>query len=118
MDAEDTTTSGKWLTKNALQVLESRYLLRNMSGEIVETPDEMFRRVANSLARIETLYDPQADVVSVAEDFYQAMLQLEFLPNTPTLMNAGTGIGQLSACFVIPVPDSTEGIFDAVKYMA
>jgi ribonucleoside-diphosphate reductase alpha chain len=118
LDVENESPSEKWLTKNALQVLESRYLLRNMSGEIVETPDEMFHRVANSLARIETIYDPRADVVSTAHDFYQAMRQLEFLPNSPTLMNAGTGIGQLSACFVIPVPDSTEGIFDAVKYMA
>jgi ribonucleoside-diphosphate reductase alpha chain len=106
------------LTKNALQVLRSRYLLKNMRGEIIETPEGMFRRVAEAIAKVETIYDPKADAQALAEKFYMAMRSLEFLPNTPTLMNAGTEIGQLSACFVIPVPDSTEGIFDSVKYMA
>ena len=94
--------------KNALAILEKRYLLRDRSGKIVETPDQLFQRVAKNVAAS----------LKEQKQFYQLLSQLEFLPNTPTLMNAGTAIGQLSACFVIPVEDSLEGIFTAVKNMA
>jgi ribonucleoside-diphosphate reductase alpha chain len=110
-------TDGK-LTPNALRVLEKRYLRRDENDEIIETPDEMFRRVANSVASIETSYDPKADIDSIAEEFYQAMADLEFLPNSPTLLNAGTENGQLASCFVLPVEDSVDSTFDTVKYAA
>ncbi len=117
MSSKTTATDGK-LTPNALRVLEKRYLRRNENDEIIETPDEMFRRVANAVASIETSYDPKADIDSIAEEFYQAMADLEFLPNSPTLLNAGTENGQLASCFVLPVEDSVESTFDTVKYAA
>ncbi|MEJ5187352.1 MAG: vitamin B12-dependent ribonucleotide reductase, partial [Candidatus Geothermincolales bacterium] len=106
------------LTVNAVNVLKKRYLRRDEAGRVVETPDQMFRRVARAVAEADLKYDPEADVASVEEEFYRMMVNLEFLPNSPTLMNAGTEVGQLSACFVIPVEDSIPGIFDAVKHMA
>ncbi|NPA75248.1 MAG: ribonucleotide-diphosphate reductase subunit alpha, partial [Euryarchaeota archaeon] len=162
------------LSINAVRVLESRYLLRNSDGKIVETPRQMFHRVARYVALVDVLYsdeiyDPagkqkqrnergrtgnlseyelkmlrrafhrlnrtghmrvdfgevikklDADkerIEEVTRDFYEIMVRREFLPNSPTMMNANTKLGQLSACFVLPVPDSIEGIFDAVKYAA
>ncbi len=106
------------LTVNAVNVLKKRYLLRDEAGRVVETPDQMFRRVARAVAEADRKYDPGANVAAVEEEFYRMMVNLEFLPNSPTLMNAGTEVGQLSACFVIPVEDSIPGIFDAVKHMA
>jgi ribonucleoside-diphosphate reductase alpha chain len=106
------------LTDTARQVLERRYLLRDNQGKVMETPEEMFRRVAKAIAAAELLYDSKADVKATTEDFYRLMAGLEFLPNSPTLMNAGKNLGQLSACFVLPVDDSMESIFDAVKYTA
>lgn len=106
------------LTVNAVNVLKKRYLLKDEKGRVVETPDQMFRRVARAVAEAEKLYDPQADPTRWEEEFYRLMVSLEFLPNSPTLMNAGTEVGQLSACFVLPVEDSIPGIFDAVKNMA
>ncbi|MDI6873378.1 vitamin B12-dependent ribonucleotide reductase [Candidatus Solincola sp.] len=106
------------LTINAVNVLKKRYLLKDERGQVVETPDQMFRRVARAVAQAERLYDPGADVSAWEEEFYRLMVSLEFLPNSPTLMNAGTEVGQLSACFVLPVEDSIPGIFDAVKNMA
>ncbi|MDP6459720.1 MAG: ribonucleotide reductase N-terminal alpha domain-containing protein, partial [Candidatus Hydrothermarchaeota archaeon] len=103
---------------NAIKVLEKRYLLRDENLKVVETPSMMFRRVARAMAAVDTLYDQGCDVKKVEDEFYSLMADLEFLPNSPTLMNAGTEVGQLSACFVIPVNDSVEGIFDALKYMA
>ncbi len=104
------------LSVNAIQVLKRRYLLRDEKGEIKETPKQMFERVAKSIAEVERAYGE--DVEKAYEEFLSVLTSLEFLPNSPTLMNAGTEIGQLSACFVIPIEDSLEGIFDAVKYMA
>jgi ribonucleoside-diphosphate reductase alpha chain len=106
------------LTENAQRVLEKRYLQKDKSGEPVETPEEMFRRVARAIAAAETSHDARADVQAWEDRFYRLMTSLEFLPNSPTLMNAGRDLGQLSACFVLPVEDSMESIFDAVKNTA
>ncbi len=103
---------------NAVKVLERRYLLKDERGQVVETPSEMFRRVAKTVASVEKIYDKKADLRAWEESFYRLLSDFLFLPNSPTLMNAGTSIGQLSACFVIPVEDSIAGIFDAVKDMA
>jgi ribonucleoside-diphosphate reductase alpha chain len=106
------------LTPNAIKVLEKRYLARDESGNLIETPDDMFRRVAKHAASADALYDNHADLKATEDEFYRIMTHVEFMPNSPTLMNAGRPLGQLSACFVLPVPDSMEGIFDAVKNAA
>jgi len=111
-------TTGINLTENALHVLERRYLKKDKEGQVIETPEEMFHRVAETIASAELIYDPKADVRAREEEFYQLMTSLEFLPNSPTLMNAGRELGQLSACFVLPIDDSMESIFDAVKHTA
>jgi ribonucleoside-diphosphate reductase alpha chain len=100
------------LSANALDVLSARYLSRNPEGTVIETPADMFWRVATHVASVEERYGGRAE--TVAEAFYEAMARLEFLPNSPTLMNAGTGIGQLAACFVLPIEDSLDGIFSAL----
>ncbi|MFH1774510.1 MAG: vitamin B12-dependent ribonucleotide reductase [Methanobacteriota archaeon] len=100
---------------NAARVLERRYLLKNERGEIIETPAQMFRRVALAVANVDLLYNKKA---KTEEEFYSIMANLEFLPNSPTLMNAGTELGQLAACFVLPVEDSVKSIFEALKSMA
>jgi ribonucleoside-diphosphate reductase alpha chain len=112
------TSSGINISQNALRVLEKRYLKKDKEGKVVETPEDMFHRVAAAIASAELNYDPKADVKAREDEFFQLMFNLEFLPNSPTLMNAGRELGQLSACFVIPVNDSMESIFDAVKYTA
>lgn len=106
------------LSANAISVLERRYLKRDEKGNIIETPAALFRRVAESIAAVDLNYNPDADAKETEEEFYKAMTNLEFLPNSPTLMNAGTELGQLSACFVLPVDDSMESIFNAVKNTA
>ena len=128
------------LSDNARVVLERRYLARDSEGQPVETPEEMFRRVAHNIAQAELLYKPLEDPPAGSpsgpsealdfekgtgqaldaaapweQRFYELMARLDFLPNSPTLMNAGRDLQQLSACFVLPVPDSIEGIFQAIK---
>jgi ribonucleoside-diphosphate reductase alpha chain len=102
------------LTENALHVLERRYLLRDETGAVVETPEALFRRVSRAVAAAE----PPADRDRAAERFEARMSALEFLPNSPTLMNAGRAHGQLAACFVLPVEDDLAAIFDALKWAA
>ncbi|MBM4466650.1 MAG: vitamin B12-dependent ribonucleotide reductase [Chloroflexi bacterium] len=106
------------ISPNALTVLEKRYLKKDKDGRVVETPEEMFWRVARAIAEAERAYDPDVDVEGTADEFYRLMASLDFLPNSPSLMNAGTEVGQLSACFVLPVDDDMTSIFDAVKATA
>ena len=103
---------------NAIKVLERRYLLKDEKGDVVETPSQLFRRVAKTIAKADKKYGSADDVKKTERVFYDMMSNLEFLPNSPTLMNAGTSLGQLSACFVIPIKDSLASIFDAVKATA
>ncbi|MDR3552331.1 MAG: vitamin B12-dependent ribonucleotide reductase, partial [Clostridia bacterium] len=104
------------LTENAKTVLERRYLMRNENGEITETEEGLLLRVAKSIAEPDGRYG--GDVDKLSKDFYDMMDGLEFLPNSPTLMNAGRPLGQLSACFVLPVEDTMEDIFEAIKQAA
>ncbi|MCL4492416.1 MAG: vitamin B12-dependent ribonucleotide reductase [Nitrospirae bacterium] len=107
------------LSPNAITVLEKRYLKRDEDGKVMETPAELFRRVARHVAAADIFYGrTDAEVRRTEEEFYDLITSLAFLPNSPTLMNAGRRLGQLSACFVLPVDDSMESIFDAVKYAA
>lgn len=102
---------------NAKTVLEKRYQRKGPKGEVQETAGEMFWRVAKAIAEVDRLYGAE-DTEALAREFFSLMTSWKFLPNSPTLMNAGTPLGQLAACFVLPVGDSIEEIFDAVKYAA
>jgi ribonucleoside-diphosphate reductase alpha chain len=104
------------LTVNALEVLKARYLLKDEKENIIETPSRLFQRVAKALAKVDKDFGENPD--DSEKVFYQMMAKLEFIPNTPTLFNAGTEIGQLSACFVLPIADSLDSIFSTVKNMA
>ncbi len=106
------------LSENSLTVLNRRYLQKNSEGKVIETPKQMFWRVASFVASNETRYNPKANTLARAIEFYEIMASLDFLPNSPTLMNAGRPLGQLAACFVLPIEDSMEGIFEAVKQAA
>lgn len=110
---------GAW-TEQALKVLKERYLMKNEEGVTIETPEDMVWRVAWEVASAEARWGKsRKEIVELAKEFYLLMSSREFLPNSPTLMNAGTGNGlQYSACFVLPVEDSMEGIFDALKWQA
>ncbi len=107
------------LTKNSIVVLERRYLIKDENGNVIESPEQLFHRVARFIAAPDAKYGAESDeIAKTAEQFFEMMASLEFLPNSPTLMNAGRPLGQLSACFVIPIEDSMESIFDAVKAAA
>lgn len=103
------------LSQNAITVLERRYLKRDPEGRLIETPEQMFRRVAKNIAEADRRYRSASQTAETAQTFYDLLSSLEFLPNSPTLMNAGRELQQLSACFVIPVDDSLESIFEAIK---
>uniref|UniRef100_A0A7V3ZV96 Vitamin B12-dependent ribonucleotide reductase n=1 Tax=candidate division WOR-3 bacterium TaxID=2052148 RepID=A0A7V3ZV96_UNCW3 len=104
------------LKLNAITVLRNRYLLKNEEGEIIETPKELFYRVAKAIGEVDKLY--KEDEKKTIDQFFMMMRELKFLPNSPTLMNAGTELGQLSACFVLPIEDSMYSIFETLKNMA
>jgi len=106
----------KLLSPGAVVVLEMRYLKKDRSGAVVETPSDMFRRVAKNIAEAENLYGGEAE--KYEEAFFSALSSLEFLPNSPTLMNAGLRLQQLAACFVLPIEDSLDSIFESVKETA
>ena len=103
------------ITENAMHVLEARYLRRDGEGKIVETPEQLFERVAHAVAEAELLHGSAAAARFWEERFHRMMASLDFLPNSPTLMNAGTPLGQLSACFVLPIEDTMESIFGTLR---
>ncbi|MFC1824588.1 ribonucleotide reductase N-terminal alpha domain-containing protein, partial [Thermodesulfobacteriota bacterium] len=106
------------LSENARTVLERRYLRKDDNGKILEAPARMFRRVAAHIAKAERKYRDEASVREMEEHFYRMMTDFKFLPNSPTLMNAGRRLGQLAACFVLPIDDSMDGIFESLKNAA
>ena len=106
------------LTENAHTVLARRYLRKNDEGNPVETPDQMFRRIAANLSQPDKIYGDEGDRERAERDFYDVMRNLYFLPNSPTLMNAGLELQQLSACFVLPIDDTLDDIFSQVKNTA
>lgn len=106
------------LSKNAMFVLEKRYLKKDSNGNIVETPDELFARVAKSIAAADKIFDSKINVNKTEKAFMQLLTSLWFIPNSPTLMNAGRRLGQLAACFVLPVEDSIESVFETLKHTA
>jgi len=107
------------LSENALKVLKRRYLKKDEEGKVIETPEEMFRRVASAIAIADKIYGKsETEIRKLEDDFYRVMTALEFLPNSPCLMNAGKDMGQLSACFVLPIEDSMESIFESLKTTA
>ena len=108
-----------FLSPNAIKVLEKRYLKRNLNGDVIETPQDLFKRVASSIAQADREFGASDEEVNLTtQKFYDFITQGYFMPNSPTLMNAGRELGQLSACFVLPVEDSLEGIFETIKNTA
>lgn len=110
--------NGLVFSDNAKRVLRKRYLKKDKQGRVIESPAEMFKRVARHIAKAEKGYGDTSDVKKAEEVFCKMMREFRFLPNSPTLMNAGRSLGQLAACFVLPVEDSMEGIFDSLKNAA
>lgn len=106
------------ISPNARVVLEKRYLRKDRRGNPTETPEDLFRRVARTVAAADEKFDPKADVERTGQEFYKLMEDLTFLPNSPTLMNAGRRLGQLAACFVLPVDDSIDSIFETLRHTA
>ena len=106
------------LTENAIKVLEKRYLSKDENGTLLEDANGMFMRVAKTVALADKDFVSSEELKDIEQEFYEMMLNLEFLPNSPTLMNAGRPLGQLSACFVLPIEDTMEGIFEAIKNAA
>jgi ribonucleoside-diphosphate reductase alpha chain len=122
---QDTQACGKLMgtisaniAESGKRVLDARYLSRDENGLLAESPEQMFRRVAQEIAKVDAAYEGAPSSMQSEEEFYQSMIHMEFLPNSPTLMNAGRNLGQLSACFVLPVEDSLESIFEAIKNTA
>ena len=109
---------GPILSGNAKTVLERRYLKKDPNGKVIESPDKMFRRVARHIAKAELAYGSQEQADKMEDAFYNLMTEFRFLPNSPTLMNAGRRLGQLAACFVLPVEDSMEAIFNSLHHAA
>ena len=106
------------LTENAIKVLEKRYFAKDENGKLLEDAEGMFRRIAKAITEADLNYVDNKKLVQIENEFYNMMVNLEFLPNSPTLMNAGRPLGQLSACFVLPVEDTMEGIFESIKNAA
>ena len=106
------------ISQNAKVVLERRYLKKDRDGNPVETPEELFQRVAKTIAEADLVFDADCDVEKTQRKFYRLLASLCFLPNSPTLMNAGRRLGQLAACFVLPIEDSMESIFETLKHTA
>lgn len=107
------------LSENAIKVLEKRYLKRDTQGNCIEKPADMFRRVADTVAKGDLKYGAtKDDVKKLSDRFYDTITNCQFMPNSPTLMNAGRELGQLAACFVLPIEDSLEGIFETIKNTA
>jgi ribonucleoside-diphosphate reductase alpha chain len=106
------------LSAPAISVLEKRYLKKDGQGKVIETPEEMFWRVARNMAEADRLYNPQNPIEELSEVFFRMMSSLDFLPNSPCLMNAGRDLQQLAACFVLPIEDSLDSIFETVKQTA
>lgn len=106
------------LSENAIKVLEKRYLAKDETGKLLEDPEGMFKRVAKAIAAADKPYVSSSELKKIEKQFFEMMANLEFLPNSPTLMNAGRPLGQLSACFVLPIEDTMEGIFDSIKNAA
>jgi ribonucleoside-diphosphate reductase alpha chain len=115
---KETNEPINFISKNSRTVLERRYLKKDKSGQICESPEDMFQRVAAHIAQAEKNYDKKADIKAIEDQFYRLMTEFKFLPNSPTLKNAGRELGQLAACFVLPVEDSINDIFEAVKNAA
>lgn len=106
------------LNENAMKVLSKRYLKKDSDGNPIEKAEDLFFRVAENIAQADKIYDKDSDLDKTIEEFYTMMANLDFLPNSPTLMNAGRPLQQLSACFVLPVEDSMESIFETLKHTA
>ncbi len=115
----NTKNKGKFsppvLSENCLRVLEKRYLKKNEDGKVIEKPIDLFLRVAKNIASADSKFDPETDLSKTEEEFYNMMANLDFLPNSPTLMNAGRELQQLSACFVLPIEDTMVSIFETIK---
>jgi ribonucleoside-diphosphate reductase alpha chain len=106
------------LSAPAIAILEKRYLRKDARGQVVESPEEMFRRVAGNIAEAEQFYNHRTSIEELSEFFFRSMASLDFLPNSPCLMNAGRELQQLAACFVLPIEDSLDAIFETVKQTA
>ena len=106
------------MSDHAKIVLCGRYLAKNAAGTTVETPAQMLWRVATDIAQAEQLYPSASRLPHAVQRWYDCMARLDFLPNSPTLMNAGRRLQQLSACFVLPVEDSLISIYDSLKHQA
>ncbi len=115
---EESGLSKIHFSENARRVLERRYLKKDQDGNVLESPEDMVWRVSRTISKADLIYDQEADVDATAREFYRLLSEKEFIANSPTLMNAGRELGQLSACFVLPVEDSMNSIFEAIKHTA